>query len=284
MTDFLVFTLSGLALGSSFALIGSGFVLVHRVTNVVNFTQGTLAVIGGLLSATLATAGLPPGLREVVAIVGAGAAGLLFGFIAIGRRGTSPLVSLLITLGLSIVAAGLIILIWGQDPVSPPGVPGTVTLLGARIEIQRLLIAGAAALALAAMELFLSRTDLGRGLTAAASNPRAAQLVGISPRRMGLVAFAVAGVLGGLAGVLIAPTTALSFSSDLPLALSGFAAAVFGGLQSPWRTYVGGLVLGVSGQLVAGYLNGSLQTQIALVMMLIVMIVRHRSFAVEEAK
>jgi branched-chain amino acid transport system permease protein len=101
---------------------------------------------------------------------------------------------------------------------------------------------------------------------------------------MGLVAFAIAGLLGGIAGVLIAPSNAMSFSSDLSLALSGFAAAVFGGLTSLWRTLLGGLVLGVAGQLVAGYLVGTYQTVIALVMMLVLMIARHRSLAVEESK
>jgi len=78
--------------------------------------------------------------------------------------------------------------------------------------------------------------------------------------------------------------SAVSFSSDLPLALSGFAAAVFGGLVSLWRTLLGGLVLGVIGQLVAGYVAGTYQTVIALVMMLIIMIARHRSLSSEEAK
>ena len=101
---------------------------------------------------------------------------------------------------------------------------------------------------------------------------------------MGLVAFGLSGVLGGLAGVLIAPSNALSFYSDLPMALSGFAAAVFGGLVSPLRTLVGGLGLGVAGQLTAGYLNGSYQTEVALLLMLVIMIARSRSFAHEEAK
>jgi branched-chain amino acid transport system permease protein len=143
---------------------------------------------------------------------------------------------------------------------------------------------GVALVAFIALGFFFDRTDIGRGLTASASNPRAARLVGIDVRTMGLVAFAIAGALGGLAGVLIAPSTALSFYSDLPFALSGFAAAVFGGLVSPWRTFFGALLLGVTGQFVAGYLNGSYQTQIALLMMLVVMIVRHRSLVVEEAK
>jgi branched-chain amino acid transport system permease protein len=81
-----------------------------------------------------------------------------------------------------------------------------------------------------------------------------------------------------------APTNPLSFYSDLPLALSGFAAAVFGGLTSPIRTLLGGLGLGVTGQLAAGYLNGSYQTEMALLLMLVIMIARSGSFVPEEAK
>jgi branched-chain amino acid transport system permease protein len=109
-------------------------------------------------------------------------------------------------------------------------------------------------------------------------------MVGIDVRRMGLLAFALAGILGGLAGVLIAPSNALSVSSDLPLALGGFAAAVFGGLTSPLKTLAGGLALGVAGQLTAGYLNGSYQTEMALLLMLVIMIVRSSAFVQEEAK
>src|SRR3990170_3327267 len=284
MNQFLTYLLSGVALGSSFALIGSGFVVVHRVTRVVNFTQGTLAVFGGLISYSLAGRLLPAGIGEIVTVLACAVIGLVFGVIAIGRRGTPPLISLLVTLGLSIFSAAVMILFWGQDPVSPPGLTGSVELLGVRLDAQRILVVGVALVAFIALGFFFDRTDIGRGLTASASNPRAARLVGIDVRTMGLVAFAIAGALGGLAGVLIAPSTALSFYSDLPFALSGFAAAVFGGLVSPWRTFFGALLLGVTGQFVAGYLNGSFQTQIALLMMLVVMIVRHRSLAVEEAK
>lgn len=284
MNQFVTFLLSGIALGCSFALIGSGFVVVHRVTRVVNFTQGSLAVFGGLISYSLVEKVLPHGLGELVAVLMCGVIGLVFGLIAIGRPGTSPLISLLITLGLSFLSSAVMILIWGQDPISPPGISGSIEVGGISLEPQRLLVVAAALLAFLVLGLFFDRTDVGRSLTASASNPRAARLVGIDVRRMGLIAFGIAGVLGGLAGVLIAPSTAVSFYSDLPLALSGFAAAVFGGLVSPWRTFVGALILGVSGQLIAGYLNGSFQTQIALIMMLGVMIVRHRSLIVEEAK
>jgi branched-chain amino acid transport system permease protein len=282
--DFLTYLASGIALGSSFALIGSGFVIAYRVTQVVNLAQGSLAVFGGLISYSLLQGVLPHGLAELGAVLGSAVIGLLIGVVAIGRKGTDPLLSLIITLGLSIFSSAVIILFWGQDPVSPPGLSGQLTVVGVSVEKQRVLIVVATALTFTALTLFLTRTYLGKGLTACASNPRAARLVGINVRRMGLIAFAVAGALGGLAGVLVAPTNAVSFSSDLPLALSGFAAAIFGRLSSPLRTLAGGLLLGVVSQLVAGYVRGSFQTEVALAMMLAVMVLRSQDFVSEEAK
>lgn len=284
MNELVTYVIGGIAVGSSFALIGSGFVVVHRVTRVVNFAQGSLAVFGAMLSASLLSGRLPHVFGEALAVVVCGLLGLVVGFVAIGKRGTHPLNSLIVTLGLSLLCSALIIFLWGQDPVSPPGLKGSVTLFGAEVERQRLLIVMVTTLAFGALWLFFSRSYLGKALTASASNPRAALLVGIDIRRMGLVAFGVAGLLGGLAGVLVAPTVAMSFYSDLPLALSGFAAAVFGGLVSPVRTLVGGLVLGVAGQLTAGYLNGSYQTEMAMLLMLGIMIARSGSFVLEEAK
>jgi branched-chain amino acid transport system permease protein len=284
MNELVIYLVTGLALGSSFALIGSGFVVVHRVTRVVNFAQGSLAVLGGMLSASLLDGLLPHGLGEAVAVLGCGVLGLLVGLVAVGRRGTPPLNSLIVTLGVSMLASAAIILLWGQDPVSPPGLGGTMTILGATVERQRLLVFVATLVVFAALTVFFSRSYVGKALTASASNPRAARLVGIDVRRMGLLAFGLAGVLGGLAGVLVAPTNALSFYSDLPLALSGFAAAVFGGLTSPLRTLVGGLGLGVAGQLTAGYVDGSYQTEMALLLMLLIMVVRSKTLVHEEAK
>ncbi len=283
MNNLLVYLVSGLALAGSFALIGSGIVVVYRVTHVLNFAQGTFAVFGAFLSYSVSSM-LPGGLGGVVSVVACAAVGLGVGAAAIGKRATPPMISLLVTLGMSMVAAAVIVAVWGQNPVSPPGLTGTIQVLGVDVEVQRLLVLVVALVTFALLGLFFSHTDLGRGLSAAASNPRAARLVGIDGRAMGLLAFSIAGALGGLAGVLIAPTTAISVSSDLPLVLSGLAAAIFGGLRSPWMTFLGAIVLGVTGQLVAGYANGSYQTQIALIMMLVIMIVRARSLSAEEAK
>jgi branched-chain amino acid transport system permease protein len=272
LSALLTYLISGLAVGCSFALVASGFVVIHRVTRVVNFAQGTFAVIGGQTAASLLGIGLPHGVAEVAAVAAAAVAGLLVGAVAIGKRGTPTLASLVITLGLGILAYAVEVVIWGDQPRSFPMVRGSVTLAGARIQTQYLVVIAAAALIFTALGLFFGRSYSGKALTACASSPYAARLSGIDVLRMGLLAFALGGLLGGLAGVLITPLQPVSFDSDVTLATNGFAAAIFGGLMRPGLALTGGLVLGVAESLVAGYYSGSYQTEVALGLMLALMI------------
>lgn len=272
MGAFLSYLISGLAFGCSFALLGSGFVAIHRITRVVNFAQGTFAVVAGLMAASMLARGLPHGPAEVLAVLLAGACGLVVGLIAVGKPGTSTLSSLVITLGLGILAYAAEIVIWGDQPVSYQMLKGSVSVAGARIENQYFLVIGAAILTFVGLGLFFSRTYLGKALSACASNPYAARVVGINPIRMGLIAFTLGGLLGGLAGVLIAPLQPVSFDADVALATNGFAAAIFGGLNRPSAALAGGLVLGVVEAFVAGYIDASYQTEVALALMLAVMI------------
>jgi branched-chain amino acid transport system permease protein len=272
MSAFVVYLVTGLALGCSFALVASGFVTIHRVTGVVNFAQGAFAVVAGLSAGALLARGLPHGVAEAAAIALAGLVGLVVGVIAIGKPGTSPLASLVITLGLGILIYAIEIIVFGDQPISFPGLPGAVQIGGAPVLSQYFLVIAVALLTFAALGLFFGRTYLGKALTACASNPYAARLVGINVTRMGLVAFALGGLLGGLAGVLVTPLQPVAFDSDVALAINGFAAAIFGGLNRPGLALVGGLVLGVAEAFVAGYLSGSYQTEVALTLMLAIMI------------
>ncbi len=245
---------------------------IYRVTRVVNFAQGVFAVIAGMLAYTLLGQGVPHVLAEMLAVVAAGAVGVLIGLVAIGRRGTSPLASLIITLGLGIGSYAVLILIWGDQPISYDGFKGNLDVGGVTMQLQYVLVVLLTGLAFVALGLFFDHTYLGRGLTACSSNPRAARLVGIDVTRMGLVAFGLGGGLGGLAGVLLTPMQPVSFNSDVAIAISGFAAAIFGGLLRPGTALIGGLVLGVAEALVAGYGQASLQSGVALVIMLGIMI------------
>ncbi|WP_422768853.1 branched-chain amino acid ABC transporter permease [Plantactinospora sp. WMMC1484] len=274
MSELLQYLVTGLGGGCAFALVGSGLVVVYRVTRVVNFAQGSFAVIAAMTASTLLGSGLPHGPSEALAVAIGAVAGLVVGLVAIGRPGTPPGASLIVTLGLGVFAYAVEVLVWGDQPRSFPGVPGAVDLLGARFQAHYLLIVGATLVVFTGLGVLFTRTDTGRALSACASNPYAARLVGIDVRRMGLLSFAIAGALGGLAGVLVTPIQLVTFDYDVTLVVGGFAAAILGGLVRPALTLLGGLLLGAAQALVAGYGGAAYQMEVALVLMLTVMIWR----------
>ncbi|MCA2211260.1 branched-chain amino acid ABC transporter permease [Jidongwangia harbinensis] len=274
MSDFIGYLLTGLGIGAGYALVASGLVAIYRVTRVVNFAQGAFAVVAAMLTASLLGAGLPHGLAELAAVLTAALAGLLVGAVAIGRPGTTPGTSLIVTLGLAVFAYAVEIVIWGDQPRSFPGLPGVAVVGGARLQAHYLLILGVTVPVFVAMAAFFARTDLGKALSACASNPYAARVVGIDTRRMGLFAFALGGALGGLAGVLTTPVQQVTFDSDVTLIVNGLAAAVLGALTRPVVALAGGLLLGVAQTMIAGYGAGAYQLEVALVLMLTAMIVQ----------
>jgi branched-chain amino acid transport system permease protein len=264
---------SGIATGAAFALVATGFVVIHRVTRVVNFAQGVFSVLAGMVCAALLTHGVPQVLAEVMAVAATVVAGLLVGMVAIGRRGTPPLASLIITLGIGVLSYAVVIFWFGDGPVSFSMLQGQLEIGGVTMLWQYVLIVAATAVTFAALLLFFNLTYLGKALTACYSNPHAARLVGIDVTRMGLLAFAIGGGLGGVAGVLLTPLQPVQFDSDVGIAINGFAAAIFGGLLRPGTALVGGLVLGVAEALVSGYSGfASLQSGVALVLILGIMV------------
>jgi branched-chain amino acid transport system permease protein len=274
VSELLSYLIHGLAVGCGFSLVASGLIIIYRVTRVVNLAQGTFAVLAGLSAATLLGSGLPHGLAELTAILIAAGAGLLTGFIAIGKRGTSPQAALIATLGVGIFAYAVEILVWGDQPRSFSGLPGAFSLSELNLPRQYALIGGVTLAVFVALEAFFERTYYGKALTACASNPYAASLVGIGVRRMGLLGFALGGALGGTAGVLLTPLSPVSYDSDMLLFVNGFASAILAGLKRPVWALAGGLVLGVAEALVAGYLKASYQSSLALLLALTILIVQ----------
>jgi branched-chain amino acid transport system permease protein len=278
MNDLPGYLVTGLGTGCGYALVGSGLVAVYRVTRVVNFAQGAFAVVGAMCAASFLTA-LPHGISELAAVAVAAIVGLLVGMVALA---TDPRSALIVTLGLSVFAYAVEVLVWGDQPRSFAGLSGAVTIGDARVQTHYLLVIGVTLPVFAGMALFFTRTDTGKALTACSSNPYAARVVGIDVRRMGLLAFTIGGALGGLAGVLVTPVQQITFDADVTLIVNGFAAAILGGLTRPAVTLVGGLLLGVTQALVAGYGNAAHQTDIALGLMIAVMIWRAARRPVEE--
>ena len=272
MSAFLSYLIHGISLGCGFALIASGIIIIYRVTRVVNLAQGMFAVVAGFSAASVLDARVPHPLAELLAIAAAAVVGTLTGFVAIGKRGTSPQASLIATLGVGVFGYAVEVLIWGDQPRSFTGLLGSCELLGVDIAKQYLLIVPVTLFVFAALELFFERTYAGKAMSACASNPYAAALQGIGVLRMGLYAFGLGGALGGVAGVLLTPLQPVSYDSDVSLFVNGFATAILAGLKRPVLALAGGLVLGVAESMVAGYAKASYQSSLALLLTLAILI------------
>jgi branched-chain amino acid transport system permease protein len=184
----------------------------------------------------------------------------------------------MITLGLSVLIEGICLFIWGDIPTSYNGI-GTkaINLFDVLILPQQVVIIVAVAVVFPLFQLFFARTYLGKAVTACAQNRRAAQLVGIDPRVMAFLAFAVAAACGALAGILTTPLSPLTSDADINIAINGFAGAIVGGLVSPAGAVIGSLLLGVAQTMMAGYFDPSYQIVVALLVMIAVLIARPNS-------
>jgi branched-subunit amino acid ABC-type transport system permease component len=140
---------------------------------------------------------------------------------------------------------------------------------GVLVQPQYVVLAVVALAAGVGLTLFLRHTIVGQALVASADSPRAAELIGLNLRSVAVIAFAVAGALTAIGGVLLAPAGPVAYSSGLSVTINGFAAAVFGGLASIRLALLGGYALGVVEQLVVGYIDPQYDLIIALVVMLV---------------
>ena len=276
--DILQFVFAGLTSGAIYALIALGFCVVHNTMGIVNFVQVDFVSLGGMLMfSALFSAGLPmvPGLLLAVAGV-ALVAMLVERFGLRPARSSNELVLIFMTVGLSIVLRGAMKLIWGKNRMAlPPLTPDEpVHIFGATLLPQAIWIMGLSLVAIGLLNWFFYRTSLGLSMRAVASNPTAAAVVGIPAGRVRLTSFALAGALGGLAGVLVTPLTTLNYDVGVLLGLKGFAGAILGGFGSFPGAIIGGLGLGLLESLSAGYLSSAYKDVVAFVVLLLVLFVR----------
>ena len=270
MTTFMQLVVAGVSVGSGYALVGIGLVLVFRTTNALNFAQGTYAVLAGMTTSTLLHH-MPTPLAAILSILLVTGVGLAMGFATLAHGGeTAPLISLIVTLGLSLVARAAELLVFGDAPHSFTAIGGHAwDIHGVLVQPQYVLVFCVTLLVTAGLSFVLRRTILGNALVACSDSHRAARIIGLDTRTLGATAFALAALLGAVAGVLVTPIVPVTYDADIGIAVNGFAAAAFGGLVSIPLTLAGGLVLGVAEKLVVGYVNPQYELAIALVIMLV---------------
>lgn len=269
---------SGLSAGCLYALAALGLVLIYRTMEIVNFAHGEMAMISTFVAYTLLVrVGLPYVLAMLVALAFAFIFGMAIERVFLRPIQEGPLVSMMImTLGLFMVFNGAAGWIWGFDPVSfPYAVRGRPVFIGDIIVTRdSLLVLAVTVIMAGALYIALRFTMAGIAIRATSQNPRAARLMGVPVPKVYSLTWGMSAVLGAVAGVLIAPTTFLSPSMMAEVQIKAFTAAVLGGFSSLPGAVVGGLLLGVLENLVAGYISTQLKSTFAFALIVVVLLIR----------
>lgn len=278
MQDFLALILAGFAIGSLYALVGIGLVLIYKTQDVVNFAQGEVLTIGGFVGFTLyVTLGLPYWVAFAAAVLAGGVLGFLIEHVAFRRLAHHPHVTLaMVTVGLSFALRGLVRLPFGGDIYTFPPLFGGAPLhiFGAAIAAQNLVIIIVTLLLCAALSGLFRFTTIGKQMRATQQNISGAQLVGINTRRIFSSAWVLGAAAGAGAGVLAAPVALLYSDMGPGFLLKGFAAAVLGGFGSLPGVVIGGFAVGLVEMLVGRYISSGLQDISAYLIIIIVLFVR----------
>jgi len=274
--EYISLTISGITLGSIYALVALGFNLVYRTVDVLDFGQGDKVVLGGLVALTLVNDHIPLALVFVVVMAGGLIAGVVYQMLVVRpslRRG--PDVAIVATVGALLVMSSGHVLIYGATAQPFPAIiSGTVRIGSADVDAQDFVVWGVVAVTVTVVSLFLSRSRYGKAMLASAADPMAAGAVGIDVRQMRVIAASAAFALAALAGVLIAPITLAGGTVGPTLTLKAFTAAVLGGLSSTLGVVAGALLLGLFEMLVGVQVPFAYRDPLIFAILIVVLLVR----------
>ncbi len=274
----LQYTLSGITIGSLYAMVAIGFNIIYNATGIINFAQGDFVMLGGMTAVyfhnSLHMSLLLSGLVAVVIVT---VIGILFERFAISSLKSPSIITLIVvTIAASILFKGGVMFIWGKDVYVLPSFSGDdpIRLLGATIMPQSIWILGFLALIVSALALFFKFTIVGKAMKACAYNRKAASIVGINVKIMVMFSFALSAFIGGIAGVIVTPITLAHYDRGTLLGLKGFGTAVLGGLGNMGGAVAAGLIIGLLESYSAGLLSSGYKDAVALVILLMVLYFR----------
>jgi branched-chain amino acid transport system permease protein len=290
VTEAVQVIIGGLLQGSVYAMVALGFAVVYRVTGIINLAQGAFCVFGALCAHSLQYIfHLPLPFAVIGALTGTTAFGLLLGatFFVPGLSRLPQSSMLMLTVGLLTFIQGIMLLIWGGEPYTLPAFSGEapLTIFGLYVSSQGVWVIGVAVTIIIVFWFVFTHTTFGKALQSCAENPMAARLVGIDVPGMTVLTFGVASLIGGVGGIVLAPTLSLQFDSGNIFTLMGFIAVAVGGVSSFVGAVIGGLALGVLKQLSAAYVSSLFSDAVALLLLLAILLVKPNGlFAVGRAR
>ncbi len=279
MGDWLQLLVTGVVMGSVYALIALGFVTIYRASRIVNMAQGSFVMLGGLFAfSMLMEVGLPYWLSGIVGVILTVILAMLMYQVVLKPVLKISLVTMILcTVALSLLFENLSLVKWGGYTSNLPAFSGegSFSVGGVFISYQALWVVGIMVVCLIALYFLNNHTTLGKRMTATATNPMAASLSGINVSRMVLLSFAISAAIGALGGIAISNYVGgLTYATGGIYGMMGFIAAVLGGWGSSTGAVVGGLALGIVQSLATGLVPAGYKNAVAFLVLLIVLYFR----------
>jgi branched-chain amino acid transport system permease protein len=279
VADFIQLLVSGLATGGIYALTAVGFTLLWQTSQTINFAQGEFVMLPAFfVLIAMGYFGMPFWLAVVVAmIVSVVTLGAMFKKLIIDPMITHGVLPIVIaTIGLSIFMKEAVREFYGADawPFPPMVAATNITIFGAGIAVQSLIVLGISIAAVALLQIFLSGTRTGRMMQATAQNPNVARLLGVRVERMILYTFMINAALVMVASLLITPIYLAKFTNGELLGLYAFIAAIIGGFNQVRGAIAGGLLLGVIDNFTAAYISTQYRLVVPLFFLIVIILFR----------
>ncbi len=278
--EFLSYLISGISLGSVYAIIALGYTMVYGIAKMLNFAHGDVIMVGGYISlCAMSYLGLPPVVAILLAMLVCTLLGIAIEALAYKPlRSASSLAVLITAIGVSYFLQNAALLIWGASPkVYPSVVGGSLSLFEGQLTISYVSIVTVAAcvVIMIALTIFTSRSKMGKAMRAVSEDKGAAQLMGINVNRTISLTFAIGSALAAVAGVLLCSSypTLMPTTGSMP-GIKAFTAAVFGGIGSIPGALLGGLLIGIIEALAKAYISTQLANSIVFAVLIVVLLVR----------
>lgn len=279
------FIIPGLSRGLVYALIALGFVLIFKCTGIFNLAVGEMMVFGGYLCYFFSVQlGVPLWGAVVLTVIGAGVVGLITNRLFIRPLIGQPVIAMVfITLALGSIIIGTIVLLWGSATLFVPRLfpAGGISILGSMLGWNYIGFGVVSLVLLIGLLAFFRYSRIGLSMMAISEDQQAAQALGVSVKRIVMVAWVIGITTAAIGGIMLTSLTSVQYG-QATLGLIGIAVALVGGLQSMGGVIIGGLLVGLVQGLSAGYIDqyvpGSVQEVSAYIVMMLVLLLRPHGF------
>ena len=276
MNAFFAQLMSGLATGGIYASLALALVMIYRSTHHVNFAQGEMAMFSTFIASMLITAGWPYWAAFFATVTIAFAMGAGIEAVLVRRLRNAPVLAIVVVfVALLVILHSLAGWLFGYAIRPFPSPFAEAAVAGGLLSPHQLGAIGVTLLMLALMYVFFRYSPLGLQMRATAENPTSSRLVGVRVNRMLALGWGLAGAIGAVAGMMIAPVVFLDVHMMSGVLLYAFAAAVLGGIGSAPGAVVGGFIVGVLENLLGTYVVGAeLKLSVALVLIIVVLVAK----------